>query len=284
MNDQLAFHADVPYSLIQSIRLVHALMESAYRVHIRAEHVDRFSRLADVFGIRYAVGIEGIPHLPALRVDHETPETAIGSLQRPLMFPHAILDRCQKMWAARRDVRFSFAGLLTESRRHVLGTWLHGVDPRAPLDFRDASPSAIRTVGRISRRLLNRLLKKSPAVDAGEIVFQSSQRGRQFPVKSWDDEYYQLLARSQFVLCPSGDFVWTYRFFEAAMSGALPVIEATCDAYAGFRYRTMAERAGDLEWRGEDAEHNYELCRERLTVPEKILNEEIAALLLGAAR
>jgi hypothetical protein len=284
LNGQRAFHADVPYSLLQSIRLVHALTESGHRLHIRSEHQDRFSRLAEVFGIHYAVGIDGIPELPALRVDHRTPRTVIGTIERPLIFPHAIVDRCRMMWALRRDIRFSFAGLLTESRREVLGNWLKGIDARAQLVLTDASPSVIRALAGAPRRLLDRLRKKSLTVDTGEIVFWSSQRGRHFPIKSWDEEYYRLLGRSQFVLCPRGDCVWTYRFFEAALCGALPVIEATCEAYAGFRYKTMAEPARDMEWRREDAEHNYERCRERLTVPEQLLSEEVAALLVGGTR
>jgi hypothetical protein len=119
-------------------------------------------------------------------------------------------------------------------------------------------------------------------VDTGEVVFWSSRRGRHFPGKSWDEEYYELLARSQFVLCPSGDYVWTYRFFEAALCGAIPIVESTCDAYAGFRYQTMRDPARELQWRREDAEHNYALCRDLLTVPSDVLSREIAALLSAA--
>ena len=58
------FHVDVPPSLIQSVRLVHALMETGYRVHVRPEHRDRFSRLEEVFGITYVVGVEGASAAP----------------------------------------------------------------------------------------------------------------------------------------------------------------------------------------------------------------------------
>jgi hypothetical protein len=258
-------------------------METGHRLHIRPEHRDRFSRLAEAFGIIYAVGIDGVPKLPALRVDHKEPQTAVGGIRRPLIFPHAIVNRCRTMWDA-RNVRFSFAGLVTESRRQVLGNWLNGVDTRAQLAFNDASASGIRWLADVPRRLLARWRKKSLAIGTGELVFWSSQRGRHFPIKSWDEEYYRLLSRSQFVLCPRGDHVWTYRFFEAALCGAMPVVEDACEAYAGFRYRTMTEPASAMEWRGEDAEHNYERCRERLTVPGKLLKEEVAALLLHGAR
>ena len=279
------FHVEVPYRLIQSVRLVHALMETGHRVHIHPEHRDRFSRLEEVFGIAYVLGVDGVPRLPAVAIDHRAPLTSIGNIRRPLIFPHAIARRCRAMWATSRAVRFSFAGLVTESRRQVLGDWVQTVDPdaRHKLGTDDARVSFIRSLVRKPQRFLERWRKRSVSVDTGEVVFWSSRRGRHFPGKSWDEEYFQLLARSQFVLCPTGDFVWTYRFFEAALCGAMPIIEKSCDAYAGFRYRTMADTAGDLTWRSEDAEHNYARCCELLTVPGDVLNEEVEALLSSAA-
>ncbi len=277
------FHVDVPYSLIQSVRLVHALMETGYGVHVRPEHRDRFSRLEKVFGISYVVGVEGARRLPAVHVDHSAPRTSVGNIQRPLIFPHAIVQRCRTLWADDRTVRFSFAGLVTDSRRQVLGDWLRSVDARAQLDVsNDYAPfSFIRSLGSWQRRFVDRRRKKSVSVDTGQVVFWESRRGRHFPGKSWDEEYYELLGRSQFVLCPSGDYVWTYRFFEAALCGALPIVEKTCDAYSGFRYRAMSDPASDLEWRREDAEHNYTRCSELLTIPGRSLSNEIAALLAG---
>ena len=79
--------------------------------------------------------------------------------------------------------------------------------------------------------------------------------------------------------CPNGDFVWSYRFFEATLCGAIPIIEQFCPAYEGFRYRTMEQPATVCEWHREDAEHNFTLCRTRLTLPRSELDAEIASLL-----
>ena len=122
------------------------------------------------------------------------------------------------------------------------------------------------------------------AVDTGDAVFWSSSGGRHFPGKSWDEDYHRLLGRSQFVLCPKGDYIWTYRFFEAALCGAIPVIEVPCAAYEGFRYRTFNDRIDDLEWREDEARHNYYQCQEILTVPTHQLNAEIQAALAAASR
>ena len=106
-----AFHVRAPYHLIQGIRLVHALMESSYRVHVPSEHADKFSRLREVFGLDFAIGIDAIPALPSVALSHREPLTSIGSLQRPLIFPRAIPERCRELWSDNRSMRFSFARL-----------------------------------------------------------------------------------------------------------------------------------------------------------------------------
>jgi hypothetical protein len=263
-----AFHVQAPYHLIQVVRLIHALMESSYRVHIPAEHVDKFSRLQAVFGLEFGIGVEGIPALPSVRVSHSEPCTAIGTVERPLIFARAIADRCRASWSAHRSVRFSFVGLVTDQRRAALHHWQQ----------RSYPASARAKLSGLLPRFLRGQNADATAPRA-DVVIASSTRGREFPGKSWDDEYQALLARSQFVLCPNGDFVWSYRFFEAVFSGAMPIVEQHCDAYQGFRYRTMQDPIDACVWRLEDAEYNYALCRDRLTVQRAELDAAIGALL-----
>jgi hypothetical protein len=45
----------------------------------------------------------------------------------------------------------------------------------------------------------------------------------------------------------------------------------------------MRDPARELQWRSEDAEHNYALCRDLLTVPADVLSAQIAALLSPTA-
>ena len=59
----------------------------------------------------------------------------------------------------------------------------------------------------------------------------------------------------------------------------MPVVEEHCALYEGFRYRTMEDPADACLWRLEDAEHNFSLCCERLTIARAELDAEIAALL-----
>src|SRR3546814_18381892 len=89
---------------------------------------------------------------------------------------------------------------------------------------------------------------------------------------------------SKFVLGPSGDLksngvAWTYRFFEGAICGAIPVIEDFCPAYEGYRVRSMKEPIGSLAWSRADAEHNFALARERLVLGHDALRAEVLGLL-----
>ena len=113
----------------------------------------------------------------------------------------------------------------------------------------------------------------------GKVMLGASDKGRLFPGKAWDDEYFKMLLRSKFVLCPAGDFVWTYRFFESIMCGAIPITEGYCSSYEGFRYFTMADSAAEIQWSAVIAEYNFNLCVQRLTIPLDQLNAEIKRLI-----
>lgn len=259
-----SFYVNIPFNLIQSIRLVHALMESDYKVHIPDDHVDKFSRLVDIFNISFEVGVNGTPEIPEIVVHHSEPKTCIGSICRPLIFPHAMISFCRKQWTAERSINFSFAGKITNNRKAVLTDWFSRANPQAILP------------------LSKDYLMDSPEVTTNgkdRMIFWSSQRGRVFPNKSWDSDYYSLLADSKFALCPDGDFVWTYRFFEATLCGAIPVIENYCPLYEGYNYRTMKDSISSLGWSEKEAQHNFLISKDRLTIPKEELNIEIHNLL-----
>ena len=71
-----------------------------------------------------------------------------------------------------------------------------------------------------------------------EATIISSNRGREFITKQFDTEYFKKMARSKFVLCPNGAFIWTYRFFESVIFKAIPIIEEYTSHYDGYYYYT----------------------------------------------
>ena len=83
-------------------------------------------------------------------------------------------------------------------------------------------------------------------------------------MKAWDTKYARLLGSSRFALCPNGDFVWTYRFFEAAAAGAIPIVESHCEMYEGFSYYTMNDSIESMKWSRDTAEANAERVRSML--------------------
>jgi hypothetical protein len=269
----------VNLKLIQSIRLIHALAESDFPIYMPAKEVWRFSALQNQFSLSFTSDPKPAAPLPEIVIRHDRPLTSIGQISRPLIFPHAILSWCRNAWPPEptRDAAISFCGLVTSSRRAVLRQWLKN---QSSDDSDIVSSLETSLLDRLKRFLLrSRLQRYEQTYDLplGRVLLYSSKRGRVFPIKAWDEEYFRVLLRSRFVLCPNGDYVWSYRFFEAILCGAIPIVEESCPAYAGFHFNTMADSG--LVWSREIAEQNYELCVCRLTIGREELNAEIASLL-----
>lgn len=230
--------------LIQSIRLCHALSETIYTLCVSSEDAGKFAYLAERFP-QLTYEVSEAPALDGALVSHREPLTRIGEVSRPLIFPHAIVERCREYWQPWRPHPLTFRGLMTPARRKALRKW-HRTRP-----WRRAT----------------------------DVMVIASKRGREFPIKCWDDEYFDLLGRSEFVLCPNGDHIWTYRFFEAALCGAIPVVEQSAPVYDGFHYALMTDDVSGFVRSPEQAESNFERARVLLTVPLGQLEDSIQALL-----
>lgn len=286
---------NLTFNLIQSIRLIHALLESSHDIRIPSCHVSKARNLRQVFGIDIKGGENDIPDLPGLEIQHAgLPLVRIGSIDRPLIFARGMVDHCRDLWRADRSLEACFAGRLHRDRRQVLQRWVRSQFPekrtvdmpdQAVVDRRVRLRERVKNYSeRLFRGPLRPLLKyvRVPPVESrtreDSIVFVTSDRGWCHPTKAWDASYFRLLASSKFVLCPDGQFVWTYRFFEAAMCGAIPIVQNECALYEGYRHYTMDDDLAEMEWRRSDALHNHKLCRERMTVPPDQLDDEIGRL------
>ena len=61
------------------------------------------------------------------------------------------------------------------------------------------------------------------------------------------------------------------------MCGAIPVVESDAEAYVGFYYFNMKDKQYLFD---EDTQlKNYELCVQRLTIPQQDLDAEVERLL-----
>ena len=264
------------FTLIQQLRLAHALSESAFTIVIPKSESSKFTLLKEKFGMQVLVGASGDVQISKyIRMSHDEPSTSIGELNRPLIFPHSITKYCRTQWRSNREHRYSFAGLVTPNRKELIGNWIKSNITTRTIRL----PSQTSLISKLKRRLFSLTgHDETQRKQVGSLMFWSSTRGRSFPIKSWDDDYFDVLSNSQFVLCPSGDYVWSYRFFESILCGAIPIVEKGCNAYQGFRFLNFQDKVKDARWSEEDAEHNYNLCVEKITLPEDQLNEELARL------
>jgi hypothetical protein len=226
-------------TLIQSFRAMQAIAESGFTVIVPPGELSRWEYSAHWFQLPYAA-VTPADRVP-VHIDHETPSVVIGDLSRPLLFPHRAFELYGSAWA-KRVRSYTFTGFPTPSRKDVVNRW------RRRIDRRDA-------------------------------FIQWSKVGRGWPEKAWDPEYVEGLGSSRFALCPDGDFVWTYRFFEAIACGAIPVVESVTTLYDGFVYYRMEDEPHIFEWNEAVACANYERALRLLTIPISILQGEVLRLI-----
>lgn len=259
---------DLSYQYLQEIRLAHALSEVGYELQIPEEERVKFQKLEELFLVKFPIKQEDTVCISAIEIRHKgtEPSTGIGNLKRPLVFPHAMLDYCRKLWPERRSYDFCFLGLVTEARKHWLQRYLTRHVPGFWKILRKLKMQVAGT------NVLHKL-----GLSPFKILITATTRGRYFPGKSWDDEYYRYMTNATYVLCPSGDAgcPWTYRFFEAMLCGAIPVVETPTPVYEHFYYLTGQDPLPNEQILHEQAEANFAKCRKLLTLPHEQLAREL---------
>lgn len=203
---------------------------------------------------------------------HREPKISLGNFKLPLLFPNCMVSACRGIWARQRNVRISFQGLVTPPRRLAITKWLNNNTNCTIPHIRETN-SFINKIGERIKQVLK--IKDVRRGQFGPLLFVQSNLGRAFPLKAWDQDYYETLGKSMFILCPSGDYIWTYRFFESVLCGAIPIVESSCEAYEGFHYYTFDDKFQNLKYSERDASHNFELSRQKLSLKLQDLNAEL---------
>lgn len=250
-------------SLIQELRAIHALSEAGIKINIDKLDEHKFKPLHNYFNMAYNIGFkDGLDSCKILFIDHSKPSTSIFSaVTKPLIFPSVLPAYLKEKWPDRRKYKFGFSGFLTPKRENVIESWLLNTFHQS-YNLKDEHLKL-----KIKRKLFFTLNIQKPVVKKfGKLFIYSSHKGRVFPEKSWDPYYYHFLLKAKFILCPSGVHVWTYRFFEAILCGAIPIVETKSSIYQGFKYYTMDENLDNIEWSKQIAEYNYKLCVQRITL------------------
>jgi hypothetical protein len=191
---------DKEINLLQEIRLIHSLYDSGYSLWVGDNNYQKMKPIFDNFSGVVNVGKSdnGISFREVTTIIHKTPETKFNGQVKPLIFPKSLIEFCEKEWVDDRLDKVLFTGLLTKKRENIINRF-------------------------------NSLKLK-------ELIYKNQNNGRVFPVKSFDKNYFTEMSTYNFVFCPDGDFIWTYRFFESIMCGSIPIVENECDIFKGFKY------------------------------------------------
>lgn len=273
----MTVYIDYKIKKIQELRAIQAISECGVTITIPIKQKSKFLLLKEKFKMQFQISKnnDGIKLSELLTINHEAPETTIISIKKPLIFPVAITDYCKTLWKDDRQYTYTFAGLITKNRHDLIRDWVSNniTKDKFSLPVTDSFFNKKRS------KFFNFFnIDSTVSKTIGNLIIWSSNRGRKFPIKAWDDAYFNVLGDSQFVLCPSGVCVWSYRFFESILCGAIPVVESNCEAYEGFRFKFMTDDASTFVWSKEDAEYNYKLCLERITVAPQLLKQVIATV------
>lgn len=275
---------DLKQNTIQAIRMISAISESDYQVHVKEEDYQIFEYLQNFFDIKVKSGLVNHQMLNEVSIDHDAPSCTIGSITKPLIFPKSVFNFCRSKWKTERNFTYYFSGLLTEKRLVVLQDWISSHYKHNSVR-KDLDLLLIKLIGRYVqyRTKLDKKgvsCKYEVAIGKGEqLCLAASTIGRHFPEKSWDDNYFNQISNAKFVLCPNGDFIWTYRFLEAIMCGAIPIVESEAEMYCGFHYYKMGDQTSEYVYDRELVNENFDLALNRFSISTEKLNQEIENLL-----
>jgi len=228
--------------LIQNIRFALALMEKDILLVLDRGHKDKFDYLSSFFKIkiRYKNKKKIIKKANKfIFFDHKKPEIGFYDVSLPLVFPEKMIYLCSQF--EKKDIKFSFNGLITKKRETVINDWLK----------KSISKSSKLNVDKNFSNKETRIL--------------NSTNGRKFPIKCWDADYFKIIQGSKFVLCPNGDYVWTYRFFEAIACGAIPIVEEAAPCYKDFFFYTFKTPYNKILYLEEKVEKNLFILKENFT-------------------
>jgi hypothetical protein len=266
---------------VQEARLLAALLESGWALKAREIHWVALRGVSDCFPIEKLQDLRGALYTFPITIDHPSPQTTVGPVTKPLVFPEWMFDRL-KSESSSRPLLCSFVGFLSAQR------------------VADALALYERSFGKVSRwkatllGSLSRFPKSRQAVRVMNWLFETigaprrckfrwTNAGRQVENKVFDRAYWNLMNQSQSVYCPAGDFGWSYRFYESIMSGALPIIDKLKDEAFAKDFFTVNVIPSEKQVRSLEAliERNRRTARLLVTAREDLRPNRMLQTALG---
>lgn len=90
----------------------------------------------------------------------------------------------------------------------------------------------------------------------------------------WDHRYWANLRAAKFALAPSGDYPWSYRFLEAIIAGAIPVLEDRDPDIFANHFHHIRYPSEPFVYRESLATENFRTLLTRHTLPFGNVNLE----------
>lgn len=94
----------------------------------------------------------------------------------------------------------------------------------------------------------------------------------------FEREYFEIMNKSRFTLCPAGDAPWSMRFFEAILSKSIPVLERKqhsgrnyMEYEISYKYYLKGEK--DIRYRKDWADSNFEKFLQHQTLLRSSIQE-----------
>jgi hypothetical protein len=207
---------------VQEIRLFASLIESGWRLKVNSKQKNALNSIKGYFPIEHKKYSGEHVRKVEIKINHAMPKTVFGHVERTLIFPEWMFER-SVLNSPNRDILCSFQGFSTVTRvldaLNLLENSHHSENPILKVVVKFLA----RNVHVPFRNyFLNRLFKIF--FYKYRYMFEWNTRGRKLENKIIDRKYWEILKKSRTVYCPAGDFIWTYRFYEAVMSGAVPVL------------------------------------------------------------
>lgn len=131
--------------------------------------------------------------------------------------------------------------------------------PKRILDYKADKDIDVIFIGQISesrKEFLAEIAEKYPGT-----VIIPSLNGRTKETKNWDESYFRKMSRAKFTACPAGELPWSYRFFEAVLLRAIPIVDEPVDIYEGYHFLRIGE---PLEYDESMVERNLEKAKREL--------------------
>lgn len=270
----MEFRTRANTSLIQTLRLLHAVTEAGFTLQVDRKDEVRFRRLVKIFDMPIAIGSDA-PILESILIDHAGPITGVCGMARPPVMPRSTITYCRSRWPDKRPIAVSFAGLLTPWRKTAILEWLANHGQKVPPLFLSDRLNRLKT--KILRRLN---MTFDQRINIGPMMLSLSDTGRRFPRKSWNVDYYALLLSSRFAFCPNGDVgpdgpSWTYRFFDPIMCGCIPIVDKPHALFAGYHYLLASEQIDHSDWQNDHALSNFAKLSAELTLDPVMLHHAV---------